>query len=120
MPDDYDPASIRVLAGLPKGRRRPEGFISYEPGSPLDLLLTAHAAGWPDPPAAVALAERALGGEPWTEASLSDRVVAAGLTCEHGITMACRGEPTGTPLDAAALEWLEAALDDLAERLGTG
>lgn len=93
------------------------GYIATTEGDPLDLVLAAHEAGWPDPMAALADSERALGDRSWTEAPWTDRIAACQIACEAGITRACRGEGTGTPLSAEALEWLETALDELARRL---
>ena len=117
MSEEYPPDSIRVLAGLDGARRRPGGFIAYEEGGSLDLLFAAHAAGWPDPAAAVELAERVLGGEPWPDSSTAQRIEACQISCEAGMARAGRGEGTGTPLAVEALAWLEEALDGLTDRL---
>ncbi|TXN63211.1 hypothetical protein [Methylobacterium sp. WL6] len=116
MPDDaYDPASLRVLDGLP--RRRPGGVIAYEDGDPIAAVLAAADAGWPDLAGALGDVERALGGEPWTEGSLLDRIDAARLTCAAAIEWDRRGEPTGTPLGVEALTWLAGAVARVRSRV---
>ena len=114
MTDDApDLSALRARPVSP----RPAGYVTTRDGDALDRLVVARAAGWPDVPAALSDAEEALGGMPWTEAAADTRLAAAQLACEVGITRACRGEGSGSPLSPADLDWLQAALDELWDRL---
>lgn len=74
-------------------------------------LRAALAAGWPDPRASVADAERALGGEPDPRLQTVERLAASQVAVELAVNRSA-----GASL-AADLAWLEGVLNGLAERL---